>query len=90
MYKRQVTRNEHHQRLTIEARGGIVDTEQQLLVGALCVAAATSILVAAVAARRMVAVITVAQARRADVIVDLRDQQRKAVEDLIAMERSRT
>lgn len=73
----------------VEARGGIVGTEEQLLVGALCVAASASILVAAVAARRMVAVITVAQARRADVIVDLRDQQRKAVDDLIAMERAR-
>lgn len=71
------------------SRGGVEDFEQQLLVAGLCVAATVSILVAAVAARRMVAVITVAQARRADVIVDLRDRRRAAMDDLLAMERSR-
>lgn len=70
-------------------RDGIDDATQRWAVGGLCVAAATAIVVAAVAARRMVAVVTVAQARRADMIVDLRESQRKAVDDLLAYERSR-
>lgn len=74
----------------VEARGGVDDFEQQLAVGGLCVAAAMSILVAAVAARRMVAVVTVAQARRADVIVDLRENQRRAFDDLLASEHARS
>ncbi len=74
----------------VAARGGVQDVDQRLVVGGLCVAAAGSILIAAIAARRMVAVVTVAQARRADVIVDLRESQRQAVDDLLAMERARS
>lgn len=70
------------------ARGGLDDFEQQLAVGAASVAAAGSIMVASVAARRMIAVVTVAQARRADVIVDIREGQRVALDSLLAMEQS--
>lgn len=70
----------------VTARGGIVEFEQQLWIGAASIVAAVSIAVAAVAARQLVAVVTVAQARRADVIVDLRESSRKAVANLAAME----
>lgn len=70
------------------ARGGLDEFEQQLAVGGASVAAAVSIMVATVAARRLIAVVTVAQARRADVIVDIREGQRAAVEGLLAMQRS--
>ncbi|MDE0805502.1 MAG: DUF4328 domain-containing protein, partial [Acidimicrobiales bacterium] len=70
------------------ARGGLDEFEQRLAVGAASVAAAASIMVATVAARRMIAVVTVAQARRADVIVDIREGQRIALDSLLAMERS--
>lgn len=73
----------------VTLRGGIDDFELQLLAGALSVAGACSIVIAAVSARGLVAVVTVAQARRADVIVDLRESQRDAVAHLLAME-SRT
>lgn len=70
------------------ARGGLEDFEQKLAVGGLSVAAAVSIMVATVAARRMLAVVTVAQARRADVIVDIREGQRVAMDSLLAMQQS--
>ena len=70
------------------ARGGLDEFEQQLAVGAASVAAAVSIMVATIAARRMIAVVTVAQARRADVIVDIREGQRAAMDSLLAMQRS--
>ncbi|WP_436793121.1 DUF4328 domain-containing protein [Actinospongicola halichondriae] len=72
------------------ARGGLDEFDQQLAVGGAAVAASISIVVAAIAARRMVAVVTVAQARRADVIVDIRDSRRSAMDHLLSMERSRT
>lgn len=68
----------------VAARGGLDEFGQQLVAGALSVSAAASIVVAAVAARRMVAVVTVSQARRADVIVDVRNTQRRAVDHLLA------
>lgn len=70
----------------VTARGGLDDFEQQAAVGVLCVAATASILVAAVAARRLVAVVSVAQARRADLVVDVRDAGNAALEHLLAME----
>ncbi len=72
------------------AHDGLDDFEQRLAVGGLSVVAAMSIIVAAIAARRMVAVVTVAQARRADVIVDIRDGRRETMADLLEMERSRS
>ena len=62
----------------VATRGGLGEVEARAAVGAVCVAAAASIVVAGLAARRLVAVVTVAQARRADVIVDIRDDQQAA------------
>ncbi len=73
----------------VTARGGLADFDQQVAVGALGAVAAISIVVAAAAARELIAVITVAQARRADVILDLRESQRSATEDLLATELGR-
>lgn len=70
----------------VTARGGIEDFEQQLWVGGASIAAAVAVTVAAVAARGVVAVVTVAQARRADVIADMRESSRLAVEHLAAMD----
>lgn len=70
----------------VTAHGGITEFEEQLWVGGAAVAAAAAVTVAAMAARQMVAIVTVAQARRADVIVDLRESSRKAVQDLAALD----
>ncbi len=73
----------------VTARGGLDAFEDQLAVGALVVAATAALVVAAIAARVLIAVVTVAQARRADVIVDLRADERLAHDHLLAVERSR-
>ena len=70
----------------VAVRGGIDDFHRRLAVGTACTAASVGVVVAAVAARRLVAVVTVAQARRADAIVDLRENNRSAREHLRAME----
>ena len=62
----------------VTARGGLDAFEQQLAVGALVVVAAIALVVAATSARVLIAVVTVAQARRADIIVDLRTDERLA------------
>jgi hypothetical protein len=69
----------------VAARGGIDETGQRLVIGSLCTAAAIAVVIAAIAARRLVAVVTVAQARRADIIVDLREQQESARAHVAAM-----
>ncbi len=74
----------------VSVRGGLDEFDQRVVIGAAAVTSAASIVVAAIAARRMVAVVTVAQARRADVIVDMRDSRRAARDHLFAMERSRS
>ncbi len=73
----------------VTARGGLDAFEQQLAVGALVVVAAIALVVAATSARVLIAVVTVAQARRADIIVDLRTDERLARDHLLAVERSR-
>lgn len=70
----------------VQTRGGLDGVEQKLMVGSLTVVAAVCVVVAAVAARGLVAVVTVAQARRADVIADAREAQASALEYLVAME----
>lgn len=72
----------------VTARGGLDDFEQQVAVGAMGVLAAISIVVAATAARQLMAVVTVAQARRADVIEDRRGDQRITETHRRATERS--
>ena len=72
----------------VAARGGIEDFDRRLTVGAACVAAAVAVVVAGTAARRLVAVVTVAQARRADVLVDVRDAERAATGHRLAMTRA--
>lgn len=72
----------------VAARGGIEDFDRRVAIGAVCVAAATAVVVAGTAARRLVAVVTVAQARRADVIVDVRDDERAAMDHRLAMTRA--
>ena len=70
----------------VVARGGIDAFDRRIAVGAACTAAAVGVVIAAVAARRLVAVVTIAQARRADLVVDLRAQRISAREHLLAME----
>ena len=70
----------------VTAAGGVDQFEQQAAVGALCLAATSGIIVAAVEARRLVAVVSVAQARRADVVVDVRDAGNAAIEHLLAVD----
>ena len=73
----------------VTVHGGLDEFADKLAVGALVVAAAGALVVAASAARVLVAVVTVAQARRADIIVDLRADQALAHDHLLAVERSR-
>ncbi len=70
----------------VTARGGLDEFEQQVAVGSLTIAAAVALVVAATAARRLVAVVTVAQARRADIVVDLREDERAAREHRVALD----
>lgn len=65
--------------------GGIGSTDARYVAGAACVAAAVSVVVAGVSARRLVAVVTVAQARRADLIVDVRRHEQAAVGHRLAL-----
>lgn len=70
----------------VTAQGGLDEFEQQAAVGSLTVAAAVALVVAATAARRLVAVVTVAQARRADIVVDLREDERSARDHRLALD----
>ena len=72
----------------VSVRGGIGTTDARYLAGTACVAAAVSVVVAGISARRLVAVVTVAQARRADVIVDIRDDERAAAQHRLAVRRA--
>lgn len=56
----------------IVVRGGLDDFDRQVLAGVAATAAAVSVAAATSAARRLVAVVTVAQARRADLVADVR------------------
>lgn len=72
----------------VTARGGLDEFGQQAAVGSLAALASASIVVASLAARRLVAIVTVAQARRADVVVDLRERRVGATEPWSATEHS--
>lgn len=72
----------------ITARGGVAEYEERVAAAALAALAALSIVIAATAARGLIAVVTVAQARRADVIIDLRDDQRAVLASQQAMKAS--
>lgn len=70
----------------VTARGGLDEFEQQVVVGSITAVAAGAVIVAAVAARRLVAVVTVAQARRADIVVDVREDERSALGHRLALD----
>ena len=70
------------------ARDGWVHSDRRLTVGAACVAASIGVVVAAAAARRLVAVVTVAQARRADVVHQMRVDEDVAAQHRLALYRA--
>ena len=70
------------------ARDSWVHSDRRLTVGAACVAASIGVVVAASAARRLVAVITVAQARRADAVHQMRVDEEVAAQHRLALYRA--
>ena len=70
------------------AQDGWVHSDRRLTVGAACVVASVGVVVAASAARRLVAVVTVAQARRADAVHRMREDDEVAAQHRLALYRA--